>query len=85
MPDYGKLRELVSHRLVFEYDTGARVIGYLAACKPGEGPVQVANLSHVELRDADGELLESHDKLSICPNALVGFHLQEGPSGRDIR
>lgn len=85
MPNYEKLREYVSHRLVFEFDTGARIVGYLAGCKPAEGPVYVANLSHATMLDARGEVLESHDKLSICPNVLAGFHLQEGPSGRDIR
>jgi hypothetical protein len=27
MPNYNKLRELVSHRVTFDYDTGARIVG----------------------------------------------------------
>jgi len=38
MPNYGRLKELVSHRVTFEYDTGARIVGYIAACKPGTEP-----------------------------------------------
>jgi hypothetical protein len=83
MPDYSKLRELVSHRISIEYDTGARIVGYLSQCRPGEGQVQLVRLSRAELQDADGNILETHDNLSICPNVLTGFRLEEGPSGRD--
>ena len=84
MPDYGKLRELVSHRVVIEYDTGAHIVGYLANCRPGDGPVQLVRLSRAEVRDASGAVLERHESLSICPNVLTGFRLEEGPAGRDL-
>jgi hypothetical protein len=84
MPDYSKLRELVSHRISIEYDTGARIVGYLSQCRPGDGQVQLVRLSRAELRDAEGNVLETHDNLSICPNVLTGFRLEEGPSGRDL-
>jgi hypothetical protein len=84
MPDYSKLRDLVSHRVVIEYDTGARIVGYLAACRPADGPVQLVRLSRASLQDADGNVMETHDTLSLCPNAVTGISLQEGPSGRDI-
>jgi len=84
MPDYSKLRELVSHRVVLEYDTGARIVGYLAACRPDSGPVQMVRISRAELIDADGRVMETHDTLSACPNVLTGFRLEEGPSGRDL-
>jgi len=84
MPDYSKLRDLVSHRVVIEYDTGARIIGYLAACRPSDGPVQLVRLSRASLQDADGNVMETHDNLSIVPNVVTGVSLQEGPSGRDI-
>jgi hypothetical protein len=84
MPDYSKLRELVSHRVVIEYDTGARVVGYLATCRPDFGPVQMVRLSKAELQDSDGNVMETHDSLSLCPNVLVGFRMEEGPSGRDL-
>jgi hypothetical protein len=84
MPDYAKLRELVSHRVAFEYDTGARIVGYLAQCRPGTGPVQLVKLARAELQDAEGNVLETHDSLSLCPNVMTGIRLQEGPSGRDL-
>jgi hypothetical protein len=40
MPNYSKLHDLVSHRVTIEYDTGARVTGYLASCQPQSGPVE---------------------------------------------
>jgi hypothetical protein len=80
MPNYGKLRELVSHRVVFNYDTGARVVGYVAACKPPTGTVQVVVLSHADIFDSEGRVLEHHDEFSLVPNVLSAFRLQEGPS-----
>jgi len=84
MPDYSKLHEYVSHRVNIEYDTGARIVGYLAACQPGSGQVQFAMLTNVELIDADGKVFDTFDELTVCPNALTGFHMDEGPRGRDV-
>jgi hypothetical protein len=85
MPDYSKLREHVSHRVAFEYDTGARIVGYLASCQPGTGPVQFVVLTSAELVDADGNTVAELDEATICPNVLTGFAKAEGPRGRDIR
>lgn len=82
MPDYSKLHELVSHRVTIEYDTGARIVGYLASCQPPSGPVEFVLLTHAELIDSRGKVVQKHEELSICPNALTGFTLEEGPSGR---
>jgi len=84
MPDYAKLREFVSHRVVIEYDTGARIVGYVAACRPEAGPVQLVKLSRAELQDASGGVMESHESLAVCPNVVTGIRLQEGPTGRDL-
>lgn len=84
MPDYRKLHEYVSHRVALEYDTGARISGYIAAAHPGTGPVQLIKMTHVEIHDAAGNLLEKHEELSVCPNALSGIHMEEGPRGRDL-
>jgi hypothetical protein len=82
MPDYSKLHDLVSHRVTFEYDTGARIVGYLAACQPAAGQVQFAKLTAVELIDASGRILAKESELVVCPNMITGFRLEEGPSGR---
>ena len=80
MPDYGKLRDLISHRVTFDFDTGARVVGYIAACKPPTGTVQVVVMSRVEIFDANGKVIERHDEFSMVPNLLVSYRLTEGPS-----
>ena len=50
--DYKKLRDMVSHRVTFEFDTGAKVVGYIASCVPANGPVQMLVLSKVQVLDA---------------------------------
>jgi hypothetical protein len=82
MPDYAKLRELVSHRICIEYDTGARIVGYLTQVRPATGAVQLVQLSRAEIVDAQGAVLEQHDVMSLCPNTPAGIRLDEGPVGR---
>jgi hypothetical protein len=84
MPDYAKLRSMVSHRVVFEFDTGARIVGYVSACKPAHGQVQVVNMTKTDLLDSTGRVLEHHEAFSFVPNALVGVRIAEGPSGREV-
>jgi hypothetical protein len=84
MPNYERLRaEFNSRRITIDYDTGARVTGYVAASKPGSGPVLVLNLTKAKIYDAQGKLLEEHDALSVVPNALVGFRITDGPGARE--
>jgi hypothetical protein len=85
MPDYTKLHDLVSHRVVFEFDTGARIVGYLASCQPSSGAVQFVVLKKAELADAGGRIVHKADELTVCPNVLVGVNLDEGPRGRDLK
>ena len=80
MPDYKKFRDLVSHRITLEYDTGAKIVGYVAACKPPTGPVQVVVISRAEILDNNGRMIEQHESLSVVPNMLTSFRLAEGPS-----
>ncbi len=84
MADYGKLREMVSHRVSFEYDTGAKVIGYLTSCKPATGPVQLVSLARADVLDATGRVLETSDSLILVPNVMIGVKIAEGPRGRDV-
>jgi hypothetical protein len=85
MPDYTKLHDLVSHRVNFEFDTGARIVGYLASCQPSSGPVQFVVIKKAELMDAQGRIVQKADELTMCPNVLVGVHTDEGPRGRDLK
>jgi hypothetical protein len=82
MPDYSKLRGLMSHRVRIDYDTGAAVCGYLSACRPEAGPVQFVSVANAELKLADGTVLESHEEIWLPANAQISFALDEGPQGR---
>jgi hypothetical protein len=79
MPDYTKLRDMVSHRVTFEYDTGAKVVGYIASCAPASGPVQLLVLSKVQIVDAHHVVMSRYDELPLVPNNLIGFRVTEGP------
>ncbi len=79
MPDYKKIRDMVSHRVTFEYDTGAKIIGYVASCAPAQGPVQYTVLSKVQVLDANNNVVAKFDELPIVPNNLVAFTVTEGP------
>jgi hypothetical protein len=79
MPDYKKFRDMISHRVTLDYDTGAKVVGYLASCAPPQGPVQYAVLSKVQVIDSSGTVVARFEELPIVPNNLVGFKVTEGP------
>ena len=79
MPDYKKLRDMVSHRVTFEYDTGAKIVGYVASCAPPSGPVQFVVLSKVQVIDAANAVVAKYDELPLVPNNLIGFRITEGP------
>jgi hypothetical protein len=82
MPNYARLHELTSHRVCFEFETGAKIVGYIAWCKPGmgQGPVQLVKLSKAEIIDDKGRVMEQHDEFTLVPNVLTHFTLAEGPS-----
>ncbi|MBC8132872.1 MAG: hypothetical protein H7X95_07810 [Deltaproteobacteria bacterium] len=79
MPDYNKLRDMVSHRVTFEYDTGAKIVGYVASCAPASGPVQLLVLSKVQIVDAQNVVMTKYDELPMVPNNLTAFRITEGP------
>ncbi|MEZ4359555.1 MAG: hypothetical protein R3B48_05195 [Kofleriaceae bacterium] len=83
MPDYAKLHDLISHRVTIEYDTGARVTGYLESCQPSSGPVEFIVLSEVKLINSQGTVVRETGQLALCPNVLTGFSTDEGPRGRE--
>jgi small nuclear ribonucleoprotein (snRNP)-like protein len=85
MPNYAKLHDLISHRVSIEYDTGARVTGYLASCQPSSGPVEFVVLSDAKLIDSQGRVMREAGELALCPNMLTSIALDEGPRGRDLK
>jgi hypothetical protein len=79
MLDYKKLRDMVSHRVTFEFDTGVKVIGYIASFAPASGAVQMVVLSKVQIVDGGSNVLARYDELPMIPNNLIGFAITEGP------
>jgi hypothetical protein len=79
MPDYKKIRDMVSHRVTLEYDTGAKIIGYVASVAPTQGPVQYAVLSKVQVLDGANKVVARFEELPVVPNNLVGVKVTEGP------
>ena len=79
MPDYKKIRDMVSHRVTLEYDTGAKIIGYVASVAPTQGPVQYAVLSKVQVLDQANKVVARFEELPVVPNNLVGVKITEGP------
>jgi hypothetical protein len=84
MPNYSKLHDLISHRVMIEYDTGARVSGYVASCQPSSGPVEFVVLSDAKLVDSKGRVVREAKEITVCPNVLTSIALDEGPRGRDV-
>jgi hypothetical protein len=85
MPNYAKLHDLTSHRVMIEYDTGARVTGYVASCQPSSGAVEFVVLSDAKLIDSRGRVVREAGELTLCPNVLTSIALDEGPRGRDLK
>ena len=77
--DYKKLRDMVSHRVTFEFDSGAKVVGYIASCVPPSGPVQLLVLSKVQILDGADNVLAKYEEYPLVPNNLIGFQVTEGP------
>jgi hypothetical protein len=78
MANHHSLREMLSHRVTFTYDTGARVVGTITACAPVRGPVEYVVLAKVEVMGGDGQVLARFAELPLVPNHLVGISVTEG-------
>jgi hypothetical protein len=85
MPNYSKLHDLISHRVMIEYDTGARITGYLASCQPNSGAVEFIVLSEAKLIDSRGRVVRETGELTMCANVMTAISLDEGPRGRDVK
>ena len=71
---------MVSHRVTFEYDSGSKVVGYVASCLPRAGAVQMLVLSKVAVFDGSKNVSPRYDELPLVPNNLVGFKITKGPA-----
>lgn len=73
------LRQMLSHRVTFRYDTGTRVIGTITACSPKEGPVEYVTLAKVEVVNAAGQVLARFAELPVISAVLTDVSVTEGP------
>ncbi|MBI5479134.1 MAG: hypothetical protein HY906_09770 [Deltaproteobacteria bacterium] len=78
MPDYARLREYVSHRVTFDYENGARIVGYVGQTRPPSGPVQTVMVSAALLYSPAGKLVGQRPELSLVPNLLVTAQKDSG-------
>ena len=78
MAKYQSLRDMLSHRVTFTYDTGAQVVGTLTACAPVQGPVEYVLLAKVEVKGGAGQVLAHFAELPLVPSHLVGIAVTEG-------
>ncbi len=79
MSDYASIRDMVSHRVTFEFDSGAKIVGTIAACAPTEGPVEYAVLSKAQVIDSKNRVVARFEELPVVPNSLISFEVTEGP------
>jgi recombinational DNA repair protein RecT len=76
------LRDLVSHRVTFDYENGCHITGYVATVRPAEGEVLTIVLSHVEVSNDAGDVIERHREMVVVPSVLTNYRQTEGPSAR---
>jgi hypothetical protein len=79
MANHQSLREMLSHRVTFTFDTGAQVVGTVTACAPVKGPVEYVVLAKAEVKGGGGQVLARFAELPLVPNNLVGITVTEGP------
>ena len=76
------LRDLVSHRVTFDYENGCHVTGYVSTVRPAEGDPMIMALTRVEITNDAGEVIERHRELVVVPSVLVSYRATEGPSAK---
>ena len=79
MANHQSLREMLSHRVTFTFDTGAQVVGTVTACAPVKGPGEYVVLAKAEVKCGGGQVLARFAELPLVPNNLVGITVTEGP------
>ncbi len=72
--DYQILRKFIDKKVVFTYDTGAKITGTITECKPAEGAVTLLVMRDVVITGEDGiTVLEEHPVFSFVPNQQSFF------------
>jgi hypothetical protein len=76
------LRDLVSHRVTFDFESGIHLTGYVATVRPADGPVVSMSLTRVELTNDKGDVIERHREMVVIPSVMTNYRLTEGPSAK---
>jgi hypothetical protein len=76
------LRDLVSHRVTFDFENGCHVTGYVSTVRPTEGEPLIMALTRVEITNDAGEVLERHREFVLVPSVMVNYRTTEGPSAK---
>ena len=76
------LRNMVSHRVTFDYENGHHLTGYVATVRPNSGDVVSMALTRVEITNSAGEVVERHREMVVIPSVMTGFRSTEGPSAK---
>ena len=74
------LRDLVSHRVTFDFENGHHLTGYVATVRPPEGEVVTMALTRVEISNDAGEVIERHREMVLVPSVMTNYRLTEGHS-----
>lgn len=73
--DYQILRKFIDKKVVFTYDTGAKITGIITECKPAEGAVTLLIMRDAVIAGEDGvTVLEEHPVFSFVPNQQSFFN-----------
>ena len=76
------LRDLVSHRVTFDFENGCHVTGYVSTVRPPEGEPLIMALTRVEITNDAGDVIERHREMVLVPSVLVNYRMTEGPSAK---
>jgi len=74
---YEKLRAMIDKTVVFEFDTGVKIVGILKEVKPEEGIVTLAVMKDVDILSETGDLIEHHANFTFVPNKQKKFGIKK--------
>ena len=74
---YEKLRAMIDKTVVFEFDTGVKIVGILKEVSPEEGVVKLAVMKDVDILAENGDLIEHHSNFTLVPNKQKKFGIKK--------
>lgn len=68
---------MIDKTVVFEFDTGIKIVGILKEAKPEEGTVKLAVMKDVDILSETGDLIEHHSVFTLVPNKQKKFGIKK--------